>query len=560
MTRHARTPVLGWDIGGVNTKAARIDPRRRGARAMPQRVDALRDPAGSRRARPRCSVARAAAGRRRGWPHAVTMTAELSQAFRTKREGVAFVLDALARAFPGDPVHVYTVDGRFVTPAAARRRSAGRRGVELGGDGHAGRPVRPRRHPGRHRHHLHRHHSARRRPGRRAGPHRSRAAPEPRAGLHRRGPDAGGGAAPRGPAVGRTRPASRPRGSPLIGDAHVWLGQLAPGGLHGADGRRPSRDARACRRAAGARRLRRPRDARRGGHRRHRPGARRGPARARGRRHPPGPRALPCGDDRGGDRAWAISSRPKPRAGPGSRSSRWPIGSARRPGPPLPRRWRGCWPTSRRWRADERTGPADRGEGGRRAQRHTGGAGGRRRARWPQAGRRHRLLVVPGGGPFADAVRAFDQREGLSADAAHWMAILAMDQYAYVLVERIPGAVLVEEPGAIGAALAGRGGRAGALALAAGGGRPAARLGRHERQRGGVRGGGAGCGAAGAGQAGERRRRRTWWMRTSPWCCRSGCRGRRWGGGEWESWRTAAGRLGASAGQSSSGSSCATPG
>jgi aspartokinase-like uncharacterized kinase len=70
-----------------------------------------------------------------------------------------------------------------------------------------------------------------------------------------------------------------------------------------------------------------------------------------------------------------------------------------------------------------------------------------------EAGRRHRLLVVPGGGPFADAVRAFDRREGLSADAAHWMAILAMDQYAYVLVERIPGAVLVEEPGAISTAL-----------------------------------------------------------------------------------------------------------
>jgi aspartokinase-like uncharacterized kinase len=71
-----------------------------------------------------------------------------------------------------------------------------------------------------------------------------------------------------------------------------------------------------------------------------------------------------------------------------------------------------------------------------------------------EAGRRHRLLVVPGGGPFADAVRAFDRREGLSADAAHWMAILAMDQYAFVLVERIPRAVLVEEPGAIGTALA----------------------------------------------------------------------------------------------------------
>jgi len=60
-----------------------------------------------------------------------------------------------------------------------------------------------------------------------------------------------------------------------------------------------------------------------------------------------------------------------------------------------------------------------------------------------ESGRRHRLLVVPGGGPFADAVRAFERRERLSADAAHWMAILGMDQYAHVLAERIAGAALV---------------------------------------------------------------------------------------------------------------------
>jgi 5-(aminomethyl)-3-furanmethanol phosphate kinase len=66
-----------------------------------------------------------------------------------------------------------------------------------------------------------------------------------------------------------------------------------------------------------------------------------------------------------------------------------------------------------------------------------------------QAARDHRVVVVPGGGPFADAVREFDRRVGVSADAAHWMAILAMDQYAHVLAGRIPGAVLVEEPGAL---------------------------------------------------------------------------------------------------------------
>src|SRR3954466_15285645 len=72
------------------------------------------------------------------------------------------------------------------------------------------------------------------------------------------------------------------------------------------------------------------------------------------------------------------------------------------------------------------------------------------------------LVVVPGGGPFAEGIREFDRRMGLSADAAHWMAILAMDQYAHVLQSRIPDSVLVEESGCIRGALAG--GRAVVLA------------------------------------------------------------------------------------------------
>lgn len=62
---------------------------------------------------------------------------------------------------------------------------------------------------------------------------------------------------------------------------------------------------------------------------------------------------------------------------------------------------------------------------------------------------RHRMIVVPGGGPFADAVRAFDRSFPLSSPAAHWMALLGMDQYGHVLVDRIPEAVLVEEPGSL---------------------------------------------------------------------------------------------------------------
>jgi 5-(aminomethyl)-3-furanmethanol phosphate kinase len=68
--------------------------------------------------------------------------------------------------------------------------------------------------------------------------------------------------------------------------------------------------------------------------------------------------------------------------------------------------------------------------------------------------RRDRVVVVPGGGPFADLVREVDRRDGLPASTAHWMAILAMDQYAHLLTERIEGATLVEDTGGIGVALA----------------------------------------------------------------------------------------------------------
>ena len=54
------------------------------------------------------------------------------------------------------------------------------------------------------------------------------------------------------------------------------------------------------------------------------------------------------------------------------------------------------------------------------------------------SGRRYRLLVVPGGGPFADAVRAQDRRFGLGDAAAHWMAILGMDQYGWQLADLVP--------------------------------------------------------------------------------------------------------------------------
>jgi aspartokinase-like uncharacterized kinase len=55
-------------------------------------------------------------------------------------------------------------------------------------------------------------------------------------------------------------------------------------------------------------------------------------------------------------------------------------------------------------------------------------------------GERHPLIVVPGGGDFADAVRDADRRFGLRAETSHRMAILGMEQFGWLLSELIPGA------------------------------------------------------------------------------------------------------------------------
>ena len=110
--------MIGWDVGGVNTKAARVVRGEliavHGRPFELQRAPSLLMPL------LRELAAELGASGSAGATHAVTMTAELSQAFRTKREGVAFVLDAMATAFPSAPVYVFGVDGRFVSPAYAR--------------------------------------------------------------------------------------------------------------------------------------------------------------------------------------------------------------------------------------------------------------------------------------------------------------------------------------------------------------------------------------------------------------------------------------------------------
>jgi 5-(aminomethyl)-3-furanmethanol phosphate kinase len=53
---------------------------------------------------------------------------------------------------------------------------------------------------------------------------------------------------------------------------------------------------------------------------------------------------------------------------------------------------------------------------------------------------RHSLLIVPGGGEFADTVRDADRRFGLADATAHRMAILGMEQYGLLLRDLLPEA------------------------------------------------------------------------------------------------------------------------
>jgi aspartokinase-like uncharacterized kinase len=83
----------------------------------------------------------------------------------------------------------------------------------------------------------------------------------------------------------------------------------------------------------------------------------------------------------------------------------------------------------------------------------TGDALGRTLTALELVAREKTLLIVPGGGPFADAVRAADEKHSLTSDDAHWMAILGMDQFAILLASKMRNAVLVHRRGEIARAV-----------------------------------------------------------------------------------------------------------
>jgi dihydroneopterin aldolase len=66
------------------------------------------------------------------------------------------------------------------------------------------------------------------------------------------------------------------------------------------------------------------------------------------------------------------------------------------------------------------------------------------------------VVLVPGGGPFADAVRAAQPKMGFDDAAAHHMALLAMEQYGRALVSLNGALALASSMAAIRRLLAAR--------------------------------------------------------------------------------------------------------
>ncbi|MEJ0074474.1 MAG: hydantoinase/oxoprolinase family protein [Alphaproteobacteria bacterium] len=110
--------VIGWDIGGVHLKAARIEndrvvdavqlaaPLRAGLEPLMRALDQTTVQMG----RTDC--------------HAVTMTAELADTFASRTEGVERIAALATRALTGAPVMLYAGRAGFVAPGRAARHVA----------------------------------------------------------------------------------------------------------------------------------------------------------------------------------------------------------------------------------------------------------------------------------------------------------------------------------------------------------------------------------------------------------------------------------------------------
>ena len=114
--------ALGLDIGGANTKAALINTKNGELQKVKVAVEYFpvwKDPQ-------KLTIVLLALKQQLSIEHldavGVTMTAELSDAYNTKREGVLQILACVKQAFPSQPIYVLTTESQMVPVKTAEEK------------------------------------------------------------------------------------------------------------------------------------------------------------------------------------------------------------------------------------------------------------------------------------------------------------------------------------------------------------------------------------------------------------------------------------------------------
>jgi aspartokinase-like uncharacterized kinase len=71
---------------------------------------------------------------------------------------------------------------------------------------------------------------------------------------------------------------------------------------------------------------------------------------------------------------------------------------------------------------------------------------GPRLSRWLRPIEDARVVLVPGGGPAAEVIRAYDRSHHLGEQASHWLALRMLQVNAHFLADLLAGAVIVTSP------------------------------------------------------------------------------------------------------------------
>ncbi|MHA1376840.1 MAG: hydantoinase/oxoprolinase family protein [Candidatus Helarchaeota archaeon] len=112
--------IVGWDIGGVNLKAALVELH--GNKIEDFKIQSKFYPMWLKEREKLPDILSEIYSTiilERPEKHAISMTAELSDAYYTKREGVSHILSSFKKVFSEDKCHVLTVDGKFVSISEA---------------------------------------------------------------------------------------------------------------------------------------------------------------------------------------------------------------------------------------------------------------------------------------------------------------------------------------------------------------------------------------------------------------------------------------------------------